>query len=168
VEQRSDAASHEKTFTLRSIAPVVSRWRDKGLKIAFANGCFDILHPGHVALLDAARRTADKLIVGLNSDLSVRRLKGEGRPVQNEVARAMVLSSLKSVDAVVIFTEDTPLALIKQLAPDVLVKGSDYTVETVVGADFVISHGGRVVLADIVPGHSTTNTIKKAMSSQGA
>jgi len=167
VEQQSESASKEKTFALREISAVVSRWREKGLKIAFANGCFDILHPGHVSLLEAARQTADKLIVGLNSDSSVRRLKGTGRPVQNEVSRAMVLSSLKSVDAVVIFTEDTPLELIKQLAPDVLIKGADYTVEKVVGADFVISHGGRVVLVDIVPGHSTTSTIQKATSSQG-
>ncbi len=144
----------------------VERWRDLGLRVAFTNGCFDLLHPGHVSLLHQASGTADRLIVGLNSDLSVRRLKGAGRPVQSEVARATVLASLKSVDAVVIFEADTPLQLIEALQPDVLVKGSDYTVETVVGADLVIGRGGKVVLADLVPSQSTTNTIKRVAAAQ--
>jgi len=150
-----------KHFTLESVRRRVMSWREHGLRIAFTNGCFDLLHPGHVSLLNEARRTADRLVVGLNSDVSVRRLKGEGRPVQGEVARALVLASLKSVDAVVIFGEDTPLALIEALEPDVLVKGADYSLETVVGADLVLKRGGRVVLAQLVPAHSTTGTIHR-------
>jgi D-beta-D-heptose 7-phosphate kinase/D-beta-D-heptose 1-phosphate adenosyltransferase len=150
-----------KHFALESVQQLVARWRDLGLRIAFTNGCFDLLHPGHVALLNQARRSADRLVVGLNSDLSVRRLKGPGRPVQSEVARATVLASLKSVDAVVIFQEDTPLELISALEPDVLVKGADYTVETVVGAEVVLRRGGKVMLAELVPAHSTTSTIER-------
>jgi D-beta-D-heptose 7-phosphate kinase / D-beta-D-heptose 1-phosphate adenosyltransferase len=157
-------STNSKIFSLARVVEQVERWRERGLKIAFTNGCFDLLHPGHISLLDQARRTADKLVVALNADLSVRRLKGSGRPVQSEVARATVLSSLKSVDAVVIFSEDTPLELIRTIQPDVLVKGSDYTVETVVGADLVVAQGGRVVLADIVQGHSTTNTLLRVVS----
>ena len=153
-----------KNFTLESVEQLVSRWRELGLKIAFTNGCFDLLHPGHVSLLEQARDSADRLVVGLNADVSVRRLKGAGRPVQSEVARATVLASLKTVDAVVIFAEDTPLNLIEALAPDVLVKGADYTVETVVGADFVLARGGRVMLAQLVPSQSTTNTLKRVAS----
>ncbi|HVY23290.1 MAG TPA: D-glycero-beta-D-manno-heptose-7-phosphate kinase [Steroidobacteraceae bacterium] len=155
------AGSTEKIFTLQRVMQQVQSWRDRGLKVAFTNGCFDLLHPGHISLLEQARATADKLIVGLNADLSVRRLKGTGRPVQSEISRATVLSSLKTVDAVVIFSEDTPLELIKSLQPDVLVKGADYTVDTVVGADIVQSYGGRVVLAELVAGQSTTNTINR-------
>jgi D-beta-D-heptose 7-phosphate kinase/D-beta-D-heptose 1-phosphate adenosyltransferase len=137
-------------------------WRNHGLTVAFTNGCFDLLHPGHISLLDQARREADRLIVGINSDASVRRLKGPARPLQSEIARATVLASLKSVDAVVIFEEDTPLQLIEVLNPDVLVKGADYTVDQVVGADFVAKRGGRVFLAELIPGHSTTSTLKRA------
>jgi D-beta-D-heptose 7-phosphate kinase/D-beta-D-heptose 1-phosphate adenosyltransferase len=157
-----------KHFTLDSVQQLVARWREMGLKIAFTNGCFDLLHPGHLSLLNQAKRSADRLVVGLNSDLSVRRLKGPERPVQGEVARATVLASLKAVDAVVIFDEDTPLALIDALAPDVLVKGADYTVETVVGADLVQRRGGKVLLADLVPAHSTTNTIARMTAARKA
>ncbi len=150
-----------KHFTLESVGQQVSRWRDLGQRIAFTNGCFDLLHPGHVSLLNQARGTADRLVVGLNADLSVRRLKGAGRPVQSEVARATVLASLKAVDAVVIFPQDTPLELIEALRPDVLIKGADYTLDTVVGADLVRSHGGRVVLVELVPAHSTTSTLER-------
>ena len=150
-----------KHFALESVQQLVARWRDLGLRIAFTNGCFDLLHPGHVALLNQARRGADRLVVGLNSDLSVRRLKGPGRPIQGEVARATVLASLKSVDAVVIFQEDTPLELIGALEPDVLVKGADYTIETVVGAELVTQRGGKVLLVDLVPAQSTTSTIER-------
>jgi D-beta-D-heptose 7-phosphate kinase/D-beta-D-heptose 1-phosphate adenosyltransferase len=150
-----------KLFSLDRVVQLTRDWRDQGLKIAFTNGCFDLLHPGHVSLIDQARREADRLIVGLNSDLSIRRLKGPGRPVQTEIARATVLASLKSVDAVVIFGEDTPLRLIDALAPDVLVKGADYRLQQVVGADLVHQRGGRVVLADLLPGHSTTDTLKR-------
>jgi D-beta-D-heptose 7-phosphate kinase/D-beta-D-heptose 1-phosphate adenosyltransferase len=137
-------------------------WRSHGLTVAFTNGCFDLLHPGHIALIDQARREADRLIVGINSDDSVRRLKGPARPLQSEIARATVLASLKSVDAVVIFEEDTPLQLIDLLEPDVLVKGADYTLDQVVGADLVAKRGGRVVLVELIPGHSTTDTLERA------
>ena len=136
-------------------------WRDRGEKVGFTNGCFDLLHPGHVSLLSQARGACDRLVVGLNSDASVKRLKGEGRPTQTEEARAAVLSSLETVDLVIIFEEDTPERLLHEIKPDVLVKGADYTLETVVGADFVQGYGGKVVLAEIVPGFSTTATIAR-------
>ena len=143
----------------------IRTWKDRGEKVGFTNGCFDLLHPGHVSLLASARSTCDRLVVGLNSDASVKRLKGENRPMQNEAARAAVLSSLETVDLVVIFDEDTPEALLREVRPDVLVKGADYTVETVVGADLVQSYGGKVVLAEIVPGFSTTSTIARMNAS---
>ncbi len=142
----------------------VTRWRHLGKRIGFTNGCFDLLHPGHIALLTQARAACDVLVVGLNSDSSVKRLKGESRPVQNETARATVLASLSCVDLVVVFDEDTPEQLIHTLRPDVLVKGADYTIDTVVGAGFVQSYGGKVVLATLVAGQSTTNTIKRMSS----
>jgi len=155
----------QKIFALENVLQLARGWREQGLKIAFANGCFDLLHPGHISLLEQARRSADRLIVGLNADLSIRRLKGPNRPVQSEVARATVLAAVKSVDAVVIFPEDTPIRLIEALQPDVLVKGADYTLDQVVGADLVISRGGKVVLADLLSGHSTTETVKRAAGS---
>ena len=139
----------------------IRTWKERGEKVGFTNGCFDLLHPGHVSLLASARATCDRLVVGLNSDASVRRLKGENRPMQNEAARAVVLSSLETVDLVVIFDEDTPEKLLDEVRPDVLVKGADYTIETVVGADLVQSYGGKVVLAEIVKGFSTTATIAR-------
>lgn len=154
-----------KIFSLDSVLQLSRAWREQGLKIAFTNGCFDLLHPGHVSLLDQARRSADRLIVGLNADLSIRRLKGPNRPVQSEVARATVLAAIKSVDAVVIFAENTPIQLIEKLEPDVLVKGADYTISTVVGADLVLRRGGRVVLADLLQGHSTTATVERVAMS---
>jgi len=157
----------QKIFALESVLQLARAWREQGLKIAFANGCFDLLHPGHISLLDQARRSADRLIVGLNADLSIRRLKGPNRPVQSEVARATVLAAVKSVDAVVIFAEDTPIHLFETLAPDVLVKGADYTVETVVGADLVLKRGGKVILAELLQGHSTTETVKRVATSSG-
>ena len=150
-----------KIFSLDSVQRLVRGWREQGLKVAFTNGCFDLLHPGHISLLDQARGTADRLVIGLNSDLSISRLKGPGRPVQGEVARATVLAAVKSVDAVVIFGEDTPLQLIDALQPDVLVKGADYTLDTIVGADLVLKRGGKVVLAELLPGHSTSDTLKR-------
>jgi D-beta-D-heptose 7-phosphate kinase / D-beta-D-heptose 1-phosphate adenosyltransferase len=161
LEQGERSIESNKNFTLEAVMQLVGSWREQGLRVAFTNGCFDLLHPGHVSLLEFARGAADKLIVGLNSDLSVRQLKGPGRPVQSEVARATVLASLKAVDAVVIFGEDTPIKLIEALQPDVLVKGADYTVGTVVGADLVLSRGGQVLLAELVPAQSTTNTLKR-------
>jgi D-beta-D-heptose 7-phosphate kinase/D-beta-D-heptose 1-phosphate adenosyltransferase len=157
----------QKIFALETVLQLARSWREQGLKIAFANGCFDLLHPGHISLLEQARRSADRLIVGLNADLSIRRLKGPNRPVQSEVARATVLAAVKSVDAVIIFPEDTPIRLIEALEPDVLVKGADYTVDTVVGADLVLGRGGKVILAELLSGHSTTDTVKRVALSAG-
>jgi D-beta-D-heptose 7-phosphate kinase/D-beta-D-heptose 1-phosphate adenosyltransferase len=156
-----DAADAAKVVGLDAARDRVALWRRRGERVVFTNGCFDLLHPGHVSLLDQARAAGDRLVVGLNADASVTRLKGAGRPVQGEEARARVLASLTAVDLVVIFAEDTPLALLEALRPDVLVKGADYRRDQVVGADQVESWGGRVVLADIMPGHSTTATIAR-------
>ncbi len=150
-----------KVVVLDSLLDRAQRWRGAGLRLGFTNGCFDLLHPGHVSLLVQARAACDRLIVGLNSDASTRRLKGEGRPVQSEAARAAVLASMASVDLVVIFGEDTPLKLIEALRPDVLVKGADYARDEVVGADLVERHGGRVMLAELAPGHSTSDMIER-------
>jgi D-beta-D-heptose 7-phosphate kinase/D-beta-D-heptose 1-phosphate adenosyltransferase len=137
-------------------------WANERLTVGIANGCFDLLHPGHVALIRQAAMSCDRLIMALNSDDSVRRLKGPLRPVQDENARAAVMGAVKGVSAVVLFAEDTPLELIRALQPDVLVKGSDYTEDQVVGADIVKARGGRVVLVDLAPGHSTTNLVAAA------
>ncbi|SFK27491.1 PfkB family carbohydrate kinase [Methylocapsa palsarum] len=142
-------------------------WAKEKLTVGFANGCFDLLHPGHISLIRQASDSCDRLIMALNSDASVRRLKGPSRPVQDENARAAVIGAIKGVSAVVIFDEDTPLELIKALQPDILVKGADYTEDKVVGADIVRARGGRVVLADLSPGHSTTNIIKAAETPPG-
>jgi len=152
---------HEKVRPLPRALEQVERWRAHGFRVGFTNGCFDLLHPGHVALLAQARAACDRLVVGLNSDASVARLKGANRPVQPETARAAVLASLASVDLVVSFAEDTPLTVIEAIRPDVLVKGADYRIEEVVGADLVQSYGGAIVLADLIAGHSTTATIEK-------
>jgi D-beta-D-heptose 7-phosphate kinase/D-beta-D-heptose 1-phosphate adenosyltransferase len=150
-----------KVATVASARDWVQTWRRQGKRIGFTNGCFDLLHPGHISMLNQSRQACDALIVGLNSDDSVRRLKGESRPVQLERGRAAVLASLSSVDLVVIFDEDTPLDLITALKPDVLVKGQDYAREDVVGADQVESWGGKVVLAELLDGHSTTETLRR-------
>jgi D-beta-D-heptose 7-phosphate kinase/D-beta-D-heptose 1-phosphate adenosyltransferase len=155
------ATGENKIATLAQAVDIVQRWRRQGLKVGFTNGCFDLLHPGHVSLMQQSRAACDRLVVGLNSDASVKRLKGESRPVQTETARAQVLASLASVDLVVIFGEDTPLVLIQAVKPDVLVKGADYTVDQVVGAEQVRSWGGRVLLANLAPGFSTTATITR-------
>jgi D-beta-D-heptose 7-phosphate kinase/D-beta-D-heptose 1-phosphate adenosyltransferase len=140
----------------------VAEWRRQDLRVGFTNGCFDILHPGHVKILTRARAACDRLIVGLNSDLSVQRLKGEGRPVQNERARAEVLAALEAVDLVAIFEEDTPLNLITRIKPSALIKGGDYTREQVVGHDVVEASGGEVILVDLLDGFSTTSLVKRA------
>ena len=131
------------------------------MRLVFTNGCFDILHMGHASLLHRARQLGDRLVVGVNSDDSARRLKGEGRPLQTEGDRAYLLASLRSVDAVTVFDEDTPLQLIELLLPDVLVKGADYRPEEVVGRDAVLSAGGRVELLPLVEDRSTTNLIRE-------
>src|SRR5712664_396519 len=141
-------------------------WRKQGLRIGFTNGCFDILHPGHVKVLTAARGACDRLVVGLNSDASAKRLKGEGRPVQDQRARSEVLAALEAVDLVAIFEEDTPLNLITRIKPSVLVKGGDYTRDKVVGHEIVDAHGGEVLLVDILPGFSTTSLVNRAREGQ--
>ncbi|MEO5375919.1 MAG: D-glycero-beta-D-manno-heptose-7-phosphate kinase [Alphaproteobacteria bacterium] len=161
LHQQDVACGQTKVLSLDAALEQCARWRLRGLTVGFTNGCFDLLHPGHVSLLARARAACDRLIVGLNSDASVARLKGPERPVQTEASRAVVLASLATVDMVVIFGEDTPLALIEALRPDVLVKGADYRVDQVVGADVVQGYGGRVLLADLEAGHSTTATIAR-------
>jgi D-beta-D-heptose 7-phosphate kinase / D-beta-D-heptose 1-phosphate adenosyltransferase len=140
--------------------------RPRTSRVVFTNGCFDILHRGHVEYLAAARALGDFLVIGLNSDASVRRLKGSGRPVNSEEDRAYVLAGLESVDAVTIFGEDTPLDLIRSLLPDVLVKGGDYTIDTIVGASEVIAAGGEVVVAQLIPGRSTTSILHRVRGEQ--
>ena len=140
----------------------LSQWRSQGLKIVFTNGCFDLLHRGHVEYLAQAADMADVLVVGLNTDASVRRLKGDTRPVNNEEARAMVLASLGFVDAVVLFDEDTPYSLIEAVRPDIHVKGADYQPEEIVGYDIVTSYGGIVTTIPLVDGYSTTMIISES------
>src|SRR3954470_7591821 len=142
----------------------LAEWRRQRLRIGFTNGCFDLLHRGHIRLMAEARSACDRLVVGLNSDASVTRLKGKGRPIQDVTSRADVLAALEAVDLVVVFEEDTPLELIRQLRPAVLVKGGDYTREKVVGHEVVEAYGGDVVLIDLVPGHSTTSMVARSGS----
>jgi D-beta-D-heptose 7-phosphate kinase/D-beta-D-heptose 1-phosphate adenosyltransferase len=137
-------------------------WAREKLTVGLANGCFDLLHPGHVSLIAQAAASCDRLIVALNTDASVRRLKGPSRPIQDETARAAVIGAIKGVAAVVLFDEDTPLELIQALEPDVLIKGADYTIDRVVGADVVQQRGGRVVLAELMPGKSTSGIVAAA------
>jgi D-beta-D-heptose 7-phosphate kinase/D-beta-D-heptose 1-phosphate adenosyltransferase len=151
----------QKIFTLDGIVHKIAQVRFTGARVSFTNGCFDILHRGHIASLSEAAREADFLVVGVNSDSSTKKLKGEGRPVNNEESRALILASLIIVDAVVIFNEDTPLELIKAIQPDVLVKGGDYTIDQIVGSKEVMAYGGKVVINPIVEGYSTTGIIEK-------
>jgi D-beta-D-heptose 7-phosphate kinase/D-beta-D-heptose 1-phosphate adenosyltransferase len=155
------SSAEAKVLSLEQALDQVGLWRRRMIQVGFTNGCFDLLHPGHVSLLAQAKDGCNRLIVGLNSDASVTRLKGEDRPIQSETSRAAVLASLASVDMVVIFSEDTPIELIKAIRPDVLVKGADYSVDEVVGSEVVQSYGGHILLADLEDGHSTTDTIKR-------
>lgn len=139
----------------------MAQWRFLSKTIAFTNGCFDILHPGHIASLSEAAKVADILIVGLNSDASVRELKGPGRPINDEQSRALLLASLSLVDAVVLFSDPTPLEMIKLIMPDFLVKGGDYKIEEIAGAREVLANGGKVLINPIVEGFSTTSLIEK-------
>jgi len=163
LDQASAAAHSCKVLTRSHAIHLCQQWKSEGLNVGFTNGCFDLLHPGHVSLLQQARCMVDRLVVGVNSDHSVSRLKGPSRPIQSEMSRATILASLRSVDAVVVFAEDTPLDLIRELQPDVLIKGGDYTIDTVVGAELVSSWGGRVALIDLVDGYSTTRTVEQLM-----
>lgn len=150
-----------KIISREQAAQQVKQWKAKGKKVAFTNGVFDILHPGHIFSLSEAAKEGDYLVVGLNADASVKRLKGETRPVNNQDARAILMASLLMVDAVVIFEEDTPLELITAILPDVIVKGGDYTSEQVAGGKEVIAAGGKVVINPILEGYSTTGLIAK-------
>jgi D-beta-D-heptose 7-phosphate kinase/D-beta-D-heptose 1-phosphate adenosyltransferase len=151
----------QKIYDRPGLLHQVNRWRLLSKTIAFTNGCFDVLHQGHIASLSDAAREADILIVGLNSDTSAKRLKGPGRPINDQHARSIVMAALLMVDAVTLFDEDTPLDLINAIRPDVLVKGGDYALEQIVGAKEVLSWGGRVVINPIVPGFSTTGILEK-------
>ena len=157
-------ATEEKiVHTVKDLEAQLKQWRVQDLRIGFTNGVFDLLHPGHARVLAQARAACDRLVVGLNSDASVRALdKGSERPLQNERARAEVLASMEAVDLVAIFNEDTPLNLIKRVRPNVLVKGSDYHGKTVVGREIVEATGGEVILVDLVPGHSTTDIVRRS------
>lgn len=147
-------------FQRSQAAEFVSSQKAAGRTVVFTNGCFDLLHPGHLEILEKARAMGDVLIVGVNTDESVRRLKGASRPLQNLAGRADILSCIIFVDCVVPFSEDTPLELISELLPDVLVKGGDYSADTVAGADVVLGNGGRVEIVPILQGHSTTGLIR--------
>ena len=154
-------ATKQKIAAREQAVQRAAAWRAQGLRIGFANGCFDLIHPGHVRLLTEARSRCDRLIVALNTDASVKRLKGPTRPLQSEAARATVMASLAPVDMVVLFAEETPIELIEVLRPDLLVKGADYTINQVVGAELVRSWGGSVLLVELEAGHSTTGTIRR-------
>ncbi|HYM92870.1 MAG TPA: D-glycero-beta-D-manno-heptose 1-phosphate adenylyltransferase [Chitinophagaceae bacterium] len=158
--KRSDTIP-QKIFQLPELVRRTAQWRMLRKKIVFTNGVFDIIHPGHIFSLSEAAKEADYLVVGLNSDTSVKRLKGDSRPFNDQQSRALQLAALLMVDAVVIFEEDTPLELIKTIMPDVLVKGGDYTIDKIAGAKEVIANGGRVVINKILEGFSTTSLIDK-------
>ena len=150
-----------KLKTAGELAVIRAQMHARGQKLVFTNGCFDLLHPGHIRLLSEAKKLGDVLVVGLNSDASVKRLKGDSRPILSEHDRAQVLGGLDAVDFVVLFEEDTPLSLIEAIRPGVLVKGGDYTESTVVGASLVKEWGGEVALIPLVPGRSTTSMVER-------
>lgn len=151
----------DKIKDLMAAKAQVAEWKRQGKRVVFTNGCFDLLHLGHVDYLEKARNLGDALVVGLNTDDSVSRFKGPKRPIQDEVSRARVMASLQAVDLVVFFNEDTPQSLISQLLPHILVKGSDYLAENIVGADVVKNAGGVVKTIDFVPGYSTTRIVER-------
>lgn len=154
-------AIRKKICNLPELKSLTKQWQLISKSFVFTNGVFDVLHRGHIAVLSEAAKQGDKLIVALNSDASVKRLKGASRPINNEEDRALMMAALVMVDAVIIFEDDTPLQLIKELLPDVLVKGGDYTEDTIVGASEVNANGGKVVVVPLEEGYSTTGTIKK-------
>ncbi|HLL95308.1 MAG TPA: D-glycero-beta-D-manno-heptose 1-phosphate adenylyltransferase [Spirosoma sp.] len=153
--------TESKILTREAAIRQASQWRAEGQQIVFTNGCFDIVHLGHIDYLEKARALGQRLMLGLNTDASVSGIKGPLRPVVNEYARARLMASLEFVDAVTLFGEPTPLELIEALQPDVLVKGDDYTVDTIVGAAFVLARGGRVETVALVPGYSTSKLIER-------
>ncbi|WP_207505951.1 D-glycero-beta-D-manno-heptose 1-phosphate adenylyltransferase [Telluribacter humicola] len=158
-------STESKIMRLDEAVTQVQDWQRAGQKIVFTNGCFDIVHLGHIDYLEKARATGDRLVLGLNTDSSVSRLKGPQRPVVNEHARARLVAALLFVDTVILFDDPTPIRLIEAVKPDILVKGDDYTVETIVGADFVLSNGGEVKTIPLVKGYSTTSLIEKIKQS---
>ncbi len=153
-----------KIVSLSEAQSLVNQWKQDGEKVVFTNGCFDILHSGHLQYLSEASQLGNKLVVGLNADVSVKILKGESRPINGEVARAQMLAALFFVDLVVMFAEETPKNLIETLTPNILVKGGDYNINTIVGADHVIKNGGQVLPLSFVQGFSSTNIINKIKS----
>ena len=157
--------TESKILTREQASQQAEKWRAEGQQIVFTNGCFDIVHLGHIDYLEKARSLGNRLILGLNTDESVSCIKGPLRPVVNEYARARLMAALEFVDAVTLFGEPTPLELIEAVKPDVLVKGDDYTVATIVGADFVLGRGGRVETVALVPGYSTTKLIDRIKAS---
>ena len=160
-QAQNRATSFRKLYSLEELQTVVAAWRAQGLRVALTNGCFDLLHAGHVRLLEDSAAQAERLIIALNDDASIRRLKGEGRPLMNEAQRVAVLSALECVDAVVVFGEDTPLQVVAAVRPHLLLKGDDYSVEDVVGGDLVQSYGGQVVLVPMMPDVSTSRLLNK-------
>ena len=163
---RNSAAIPSKIMDLPQLLDTVNAWRAKGLTVAFTNGVFDILHEGHIFSLSQAAAEADLLVVAINSDASVKRLKGPTRPINNENSRALLMAALVMVDAVIIFNEDTPLELVKAILPGVMVKGGDYTPEQIAGAKEVIANGGRVVINPLIAGLSTTQIIESIRQSE--
>ncbi len=161
LESHHPSAADDKVMAVEEAVQRARRWRRQGMRVGFTNGCFDLLHAGHIALLRKAREHCDRLIVGINSDRSVTRLKGPGLPAQDEQTRALILASLSPVALVVVFDEETPECLIRELHPDLLVKGADYRPDQVVGANLVAGWGGELLLVDLVPGHSTTRTMQR-------
>jgi len=152
--------------TEKQVVDQVIKWRELGKKIGFTNGCFDLIHPGHIALLETSKTHCDILVVGLNSDRSVAKLKGSARPIQDELSRKTILIALKAVSLVVIFDEETPERLIEKVKPDIIVKGGDYNIENIIGADFVRSYGGEVLTIPYLEGNSSSNIIDKVKRSR--
>ena len=161
LENRKLLKSNNKILDMKLAINRVKVWRSQKLKIGFSNGCFDLLHPGHMATINAAKAACDRLIIGLNDDASIKRLKGKKRPIQPEEIRAEILSSLTNVDAVVIFAEDTPIKILKNLKPDIFIKGGDYKIEMLPEANIIKAYGGEIILTNLLKGHSTTKTISK-------
>lgn len=154
----------EKIVDLNTAKNLVNTWKSAGEKVVFTNGCFDIVHLGHIDYLEKARAKGNKLILGLNTDASVRKLKGEKRPLVNEYARSRMMAALQFVDAIILFDEDTPLQLINALKPNILVKGNDYSIENIVGAKEVLENGGSVETIELIKGYSTTEIINKILN----
>lgn len=161
METATEKQIKEKICDLETVSPKAKEWQTNGNKVVFTNGCFDLLHLGHITYLAEAASLGNKLIVAINSDASVKRLKGTNRPINNEVSRGVMLSCFFFIDAIVVFDEDTPLETINSIMPDILVKGGDYTIPEIVGATEVMANGGKVEVLQFVPGYSSTNIINR-------